>query len=65
MGCRSFDLHALSPQQPDHPPATIVDQTQLLARREAAQAQGTQDAHRWSDDGGRNDGRAAARHPAH
>jgi hypothetical protein len=64
VGFRSFDLCELSRQQPDHPPGAVVDQTQFRARREAAQTQGTHDAQRWSDDGGRTAGRAVARHPA-
>jgi hypothetical protein len=52
MGFRSFDLHALLPQEQDHGPASVSGQAQLSARREAARTQDTQDAERWADDGG-------------
>jgi hypothetical protein len=64
MGFRSFDLNALLGQELDRQPGPVIGHAQFLARSEAAQTQSTQDAQRWSDDGGRTGIPAMARPPA-
>jgi hypothetical protein len=61
MGFRSFDLDALSEQEPHDrlgPPGNPAD---LVSRREAASARDPLDVHRWSDDGGNMISEAVAR----
>jgi hypothetical protein len=53
MGFRSFDLDALSEQEPDEQPNPPGGPAGFVSRREAASARDDLlDAHRWSDDGG-------------
>lgn len=64
LGFRSFDLGALSAAGAEDQPGSAIDPGQLRDRRETARTQDTQDAGRWSDDGGRIAGQAVARRPA-
>jgi hypothetical protein len=64
VGFRSFDLDALSELESSDPlpmPGRPVD---LVARREAASAEGDLDARRWSDEGGSVKSEAVAERPA-
>lgn len=64
VGFRSFDLDALFAPPSEDQPGPPLDPAPFLARREAARKQDTQDAERWSDDGGRVAVMAVAPPPA-
>jgi hypothetical protein len=64
LGFRSFDLDALSEQQPRRPPPTPGQPADLVTRREAASARDDVDTQRWSDEGGSVACEGAAEWPA-
>jgi len=63
LGFRSFDLDALSEQEPGDPPPAPRQPIDLVARREATLARDDVDAQRWSDEGGSSAREAAADWP--